>query len=44
MAIMFGCINSFHLDLIQLPSYKNQSIDLQSKLIDWLLYDGNSGI
>ena len=25
----------------KLPSYKNQSIDLQSKSIDWFLYDGN---
>ena len=25
------------------PSYRNQSVDLQSKSIDWLLYDGNIG-
>ena len=24
-----------------LPSYKNQSIDLYSKSIDWFLYEGN---
>ena len=23
------------------PSYRNQSIDLQCKLIDWFLYEGN---
>ena len=22
------------------PSYRNQSVDLQSKLTDWFLYDG----
>ena len=27
-----------------LPSYRNQSIDLQSKSIDWFLYEGNIGI
>ena len=26
-----------------LLSYKDQSIDLHSKSIDWFLYDGNSG-
>ena len=26
-----------------LPSYRNQSIDLQSKSIDWFLYKGNTG-
>ena len=26
-----------------LPSYRNQSIDLHSKLIDWFLYEGNTG-
>ena len=26
-----------------LLSYRNQSIDLQSKSIDWFLYEGNSG-
>ena len=25
-------------------SYRKQSIDLQSKLIDWFLYEGNTGI
>ena len=24
-------------------SYRNQSIDLQNKLIDWFLYKGNTG-
>ena len=28
----------------KLPSYRNQSIDLQSKSIDWFLYDGNFGV
>ena len=28
---------------IMLPSYRNQSIDLHSKSIDWLLYEGNTG-
>ena len=28
----------------KLPSYRNQSIDLQSKSIDWFLYDGNLGV
>ena len=23
------------------PSYRNQSVDLQSKSADWFLYDGN---
>ena len=27
-----------------LPSYRNQSIDLHSKLIDWFLYEGNTCI
>ena len=27
-----------------LLAYKNQSIDLQSKSIDWFLYEGNTGI
>ena len=27
-----------------LPSYTNQSIDLDSKSIDWFLYEGNTGI
>ena len=26
-----------------LPSYRNQSIDLHSKSIDWFLYEGNTG-
>ena len=26
-----------------LPSYRNQSIDLLCKSIDWFLYDGNTG-
>ena len=26
-----------------LPSYKNQSIDLHSKSVDWFLYEGNTG-
>ena len=26
-----------------LPSYRNQSIDVPSKLIDWFLYEGNTG-
>ena len=27
-----------------LASYRNQSIDLQSKSIDWFLYEGNTEI
>ena len=27
----------------ELPSYRNQSTDLQSKSIDWFLYNGSSG-
>ena len=27
-----------------LPSYRNQSIHLPSKSMDWLLYEGNNGI
>ena len=27
-----------------LPSYRNQSIDLHSKSIDWFLYKGNTSI
>ena len=27
-----------------LPSYRNQSIDLLRKTIDWFLYEGNTGI
>ena len=26
-----------------LPSYRNQSIDLQNKSIDWFLFEGNIG-
>ena len=39
--------NSFHSLTHQtpkLPSHRNQSIDLQSKSIDWFLYDGNFGV
>ena len=25
------------------PSYRNQSVDLQSKSTNWFLYDGNIG-
>ena len=28
----------------KLPSYRNQSIDLFSKSIDWFRYDGNFGV
>ena len=28
----------------KLPSYRKQSIHLQSKSIDWFLYDGNFGV
>ena len=28
----------------KLPSYRNQSIDLQIKSTDWFLYDGNYGL
>ena len=28
----------------KLPTYRNQSIDLQSKSIDWFLYDGNFSV
>ena len=27
-----------------LPSYKNQSLDLLRKSIDWFLYEGNTDI
>ena len=27
-----------------LPSYRNQSIDLQSKSIDWFLYEAPNGL
>ena len=27
-----------------LHSYRNKSIDLESKSIDWFLYEGNTGI
>ena len=27
-----------------LPSYKNQSVDLHSKSMDWFLYEGNTGM
>ena len=27
-----------------LPSYRNQSIDLLCKSIEWFLYEGNTGI
>ena len=27
-----------------LPSYRNQSIDLLCKSVDWFLYEGNTGI
>ena len=39
-----------HLDIFILtlqqptfPSYRNQSVDLQSKSTDWFLYEGNIG-
>ena len=28
----------------KLPAYRNQSIDLPCKSIDWFLFDGNSGV
>ena len=28
----------------ELPSYRKQPIDLQSKSIDWFLYDSNFGV
>ena len=28
----------------KVPSYRNQSIDLQNKSIDWFLYDGNFSV
>ena len=28
----------------ELPSYRDQSIDLQSKSTDWFLYEGNTDI
>ena len=39
-------IDSLNLmpELPVLPSYRNQSIDLLCKSIDWFLYDGNFGI
>ena len=30
--------------MLVLPSYRNQSIDLLYKSIDWFLYEGNTGI
>ena len=30
--------------MLVLPSYKNQSIDLLRKSIDWFLFEGNTGI
>ena len=30
--------------LLVLSSYRNQSIDLLCKSIDWFLYEGNTGI
>ena len=32
------------LTMPKLPPYRNQSIDLQNKSIDWILYDGNFGV
>ena len=34
----------FNPSMPVLPSYRNQSIDLHSKSIDWFLYEGNTGI
>ena len=34
-------INSLNANV---ATYRNQSIDLQSKSIDWFLYDGNFGV
>ena len=28
---------------VSVPSYRNQSVDLLCKSIDWFLYDGNTG-
>ena len=33
--------NAFQYSAAMSPSYRNQSIDLQSKLIDWFLCHGN---
>ena len=27
-----------------LPSYRNQPIDMHNKSIEWILYEGNTGI
>ena len=34
---------TYSLTLPMLSSYRNQSVDLQSKSTDWFLYDGNIG-
>ena len=36
---MFENILSFSQPMF--PSYRNQSVDFQSKSTDWFLYDGN---
>ena len=37
---MVVATSHLHVNNQCFPSYRNQSIDLQSKLIDWFLYDG----
>ena len=40
---LFNYCDSLTHKVSVLPSYRNQSIDLHSKSIDWFLYEGNTG-
>ena len=44
ITILLWLILSLTDQMLVLPFYRNQSIDLHSKSIDWFLYGNNTGI
>ena len=42
-AAIWVSLVSLNLERPMFPSYRNQSVDLKSKSIDWFLYNGNIG-
>ena len=44
ITILLWLILSLTNQMLVLPFYRNQSIDLHSKSIDWFLYESNTGI
>ena len=50
ITFFYYCLQHYEITVLlthemqMLSSYRNQSIDLDSKSIDWFLYEGNTGI